>query len=150
MKILIACIHAIVPGLLLAGCAALQQLQQPQQPQQPQQQLQLQSQQQIQQAPPDPEEQRYLDRTRARPDDPDAWFRLGNYYALQNQWEKAEQAYREVLQRTDHNGALHNLGLVQVRMGAKALQDAAAKIPPQDPVQAETREFLRMVLGSAY
>jgi tetratricopeptide (TPR) repeat protein len=125
---------------------------QQQQQQQPQQPLQLQSQlqQPTQAAAASAEEQRYLDRTRARPDDPDAWFRLGNYYALQNQWEKAEQAYREVLQRTDHNGALHNLGLVQVRMGAKALQDAAAKIPPQDPVHAETREFLRMVLGSAY
>jgi cytochrome c-type biogenesis protein CcmH/NrfG len=145
MKILIVPIPIIVLGFLLSSCAALQQ-------QQPQQLLQLlsQLQQPAQTAAAGPEEQRYLDRTRARPDDADAWFRLGNYYALQNQWEKAEQAYREVLQRTDHNGALHNLGLVQVRMGVKALQDAAAKIPPQDPVHAETREFLRMVLGSAY
>jgi cytochrome c-type biogenesis protein CcmH/NrfG len=87
MKILIVPIPIIVLGFLLSSCAALQQQQQ----QQPQQPLQLQSQlqQPTQAAAASAEEQRYLDRTRARPDDPDAWFRLGKYDALQNQWEKA-------------------------------------------------------------
>jgi cytochrome c-type biogenesis protein CcmH/NrfG len=144
MKILIRYIPMLCLATMGAGCASMQPVH-PQPALSSPRSLSLQS----PTGPADPAEQQLQERTRAQPDDPDAWFRLGNYYAEQDQLEKAEQAYREALQRSNHTAALHNLGLVQIRMGVRALQDAARQLPPQDPVHAETREFLRMVLETA-
>lgn len=77
------------------------------------------------------------------------WFQLGNLYAAQGRLEEAEHAYRQVLVRADRPEALHNLGLVQVRMGVAALGEARRRLPANDPVHAETRELLRLLLESA-
>lgn len=101
------------------------------------------------QALPDDVEQRYFALAKARPDDPDPWFRLGNWYVEQNQLEQAEHAYQQALQRGEHTSALHNLGLIRIRLGVKALQDAGQQLPADDPVHAETRRFLQTLLETA-
>jgi cytochrome c-type biogenesis protein CcmH/NrfG len=117
-----------VSALLLSGCAVFPESSAPD-------------------SAPDAPEQPYLDSIAARASDPESWFRLGNRYAEQNQLEQAEQAYRRALQHNeDYSAARHNLGLVQIRMGVEALRVAAAQLPVEHPVHAETRRFLQVIL----
>ncbi len=88
----------------------------------------------------------YLQLTRLRPQDPEPWFQLGNLYAEQGRLLMAERAYREALRRRDEARTLHNLGLVQVRLGVGALREARERLPADDPVHEYTREFLRVLL----
>ena len=94
-------------------------------------------------------EQRYFALARVQPENPDPWFRLGNWYAEQNQLEQAEHAYQQALQRDEHTGALHNLGLIRIRLGVKSLQQAGQKLPEDDPTHAETKRFLQAILEAA-
>lgn len=88
----------------------------------------------------------YLQLTRLQPRETDPWFRLGNLYAEQGRLDMAEHAYREALRRRDDARTLHNLGLVQVRLGVGALREARERLPPDDPSRQQTREFLRALL----
>jgi tetratricopeptide (TPR) repeat protein len=88
----------------------------------------------------------YLQLTRLRPRDAMPWFQLGNLYAEQGRLLMAERAYREALRRRDEARTLHNLGLVQVRLGVGALREARERLPADDPVHEDTREFLRVLL----
>lgn len=88
----------------------------------------------------------YLQLIRLKPKDADPWFQLGNLYAEQGRLDSAERAYREALRRRDDARTLHNLGLVQVKLGVGALREAQKRLPPDDPARRETREFLRALL----
>ena len=91
----------------------------------------------------------YLQLTRMKPRDANPWFQLGNLYAEQGRLDSAERAYRESLRRRDDARTLHNLGLVQVRLGVGALRESQKRLPPNDPARLETREFLRTLLEAA-
>ncbi len=91
----------------------------------------------------------YLQLTRARPGDAEPWFQLGNLYAEQGRLDSAERAYREALRRRDEVRTLHNLGLVQIKLGIGALREAQRRLPADDPIQEQTREFLRGALEAA-
>ena len=91
----------------------------------------------------------YLQLTRARPNDAEPWFQLGNLYAEQGRLDSAERAYREALRRRDEVRTLHNLGLVQIKLGIGALREAQRRLPADDPIQEQTREFLRGALEAA-
>jgi Flp pilus assembly protein TadD len=90
----------------------------------------------------------YLQLTQLRPRDAAPWFQLGNLYAEQVRLHSAERAYREALRRRDEARTLHNLGLVQVRLGVGALREARERLPADDPVHEATREFLRALLDA--
>ena len=90
----------------------------------------------------------YLQLTRLQPRDAGPWFQLGNLYAEQGRLDAAERAYREALRRRDDARTLHNLGLVQVRLGVGALREARERLPPDDPAREQTREFLRALLDA--
>ncbi len=90
----------------------------------------------------------YLQLTRLQPREAGPWFQLGNLYAEQGRLDAAERAYREALRRRDDARTLHNLGLVQVRLGVGALREARERLPPDDPSRQQTREFLRALLDA--
>lgn len=91
----------------------------------------------------------YLQWIRLKPGDADPWFQLGNLYAEQGRLDSAQRAYRESLRRHDAAHTLHNLGLVQVKLGMGALREAQKRLPPDGPARLETRELLRTLLESA-
>ncbi len=91
----------------------------------------------------------YLQLTRLKPKDAGAWFQLGNLYAEQGRLDSAERAYREALRRRDDARTLHNLGLIQVKLGIGALREAQTRLPPTDAARRETRELLRTLLETA-
>lgn len=91
----------------------------------------------------------YLQLTRMKPNDAQPWFQLGNLYAEQGRLDAAERAYREALRRRNDARTLHNLGLVQVKLGVGALREARERLPADDPLHQETREFLQTLLGTA-
>lgn len=88
----------------------------------------------------------YLQLTRLKPGDAEPWFQLGNLYAEQGRLDSAERAYREALRRRDDARTLHNLGLVQVKLGVGALRESQRRLPRDDPARQETDEFLRTLL----
>jgi tetratricopeptide (TPR) repeat protein len=91
----------------------------------------------------------YLQLTRLKPGDAEPWFQLGNLYAEQGRLDSAQRAYRESLRRRDDARTLHNLGLVQVKLGIGALRESQQRLPPSDPARQETREWLRTLLETA-
>lgn len=91
----------------------------------------------------------YLQLTRLKPGDAEPWFQLGNLYAEQGRLDSAQRAYRESLRRRDDARTLHNLGLVQVKLGIGALREAQQRLPPNDPARQDTRELLRTLLETA-
>jgi tetratricopeptide (TPR) repeat protein len=91
----------------------------------------------------------YLQLTRLKPGDAEPWFQLGNLYAEQGRLDSAQRAYRESLRRRDDARTLHNLGLVQVKLGIGALRESQKRLPPNDPARQETRELLRTLLETA-
>lgn len=88
----------------------------------------------------------YLQWTRLKPKEAVPWFQLGNLYAEQGRLDSAERVYREALRRRDDARTLHNLGLVQMKLGVGALREAQKRLPPDDPARRETREFLQTLL----
>lgn len=91
----------------------------------------------------------YLQLTRLKPGDAEPWFQLGNLYAEQGRLDSAQRAYQESLRRRDDAKTLHNLGLVQVKLGIGALRESQKRLPPDDPARQETREFLQTLLETA-
>lgn len=91
----------------------------------------------------------YLQLIRLKPGDAEPWFHLGNLYAEQGRLDSAQRAYRESLRRRDDARTLHNLGLVQVKLGVGALRESQQRLPPNDSAREETREFLRTLLETA-
>ena len=91
----------------------------------------------------------YLQLTRLQPGNAESWFQLGNLYAEQGRLDSAQRAYRESLRRRDDARTLHNLGLVQVKLGIGALRESQQRLPPNDPARQETREWLRTLLETA-
>jgi tetratricopeptide (TPR) repeat protein len=91
----------------------------------------------------------YLQLTQIKPKDANPWFQLGNLYAEQGRLDSAERAYREALRRHDEAKTLHNLGLVQVKLGIGALREAQSRLPSTDAARQETRELLRSLLETA-
>ena len=91
----------------------------------------------------------YLQLTRLKPGDAEAWFQLGNLYAEQGRLDSAQRAYRESLRRRDDARTLHNLGLVQVKLGIGALRESQKRLPPDDPARQETRQLLQTLLETA-
>ena len=91
----------------------------------------------------------YLQLTRLKPGDAEPWFQLGNLYAEQGRLDSAQRAYRESLRRRDDARTLHNLGLVQVKLGIGALRESQQRLPPNDPARQDTRELLRTLLETA-
>lgn len=91
----------------------------------------------------------YLQLIRLTPNAAAPWFQLGNLYAEQGRLDAAQRAYRESLRRRDDARTLHNLGLVQVRLGVGALREAQKRLPPNDPARQETRELLQTLLEAA-
>lgn len=93
----------------------------------------------------------YLQLTRLKPQDAAPWwFQLGNLYAEQGRLDSAERAYRESLRRHDDARTLHNLGLVQIKLGIGAVREAQTRLPSSDTTQQETRELLRTLLETAF
>lgn len=90
----------------------------------------------------------YLQLTRLQSNSAEAWFQLGNLYAEQGRLDSAQRAYREALRRRDDAKTLHNLGLVQVRLGIGALRESEQRLPPNDGARQETRTLLRTLLES--
>jgi len=88
----------------------------------------------------------YLQLIRMKPSDAGPWFQLGNLYAEQGRLASAERAYREALRRRDDARTLHNLGLVQVKLGVGALRESQKRLPQDDPARQETHEFLKTLL----
>lgn len=88
----------------------------------------------------------YLQLIRMKPGNAEPWFQLGNLYAEQGRLHSAERAYHEALRRRDNARTLHNLGLVQVKLGVGALREAQKRLPKDDPARQETYEFLRILL----
>ena len=76
----------------------------------------------------------------------DYWFQLANAYAEEERLEEAENAYKEALKYGYGAKALHNLGLVQVWLGIKALREARPQLSPDDPAHLETRRYLNALL----
>ena len=88
----------------------------------------------------------YLQLTHLPPGKTNPWFQLGNLYAEQGRLDAAEWAYREDLRQHDDVRSLHNLGLVQMRLGASTLHEAQERLPLDDPTHQQTREFLQTLL----
>ncbi|MFO1350076.1 MAG: tetratricopeptide repeat protein [Gammaproteobacteria bacterium] len=97
----------------------------------------------------DGDDRRLLDQIRAKPDDSDLWYQLGNHFAKSDRLDDAEQAYREALKRGPNPHALNNLGLVQIRLGVQALKEARQQMPQNPAVRAETQRFVQLLLKSA-
>lgn len=90
----------------------------------------------------------YLQLTRLQPHSAQIWFQLGNLYAEQGRLDSAQRAYREALRRRDDAKTLHNLGLVQVKLGIGALREAEQRLAPDAATRAATRALLRTILES--
>jgi tetratricopeptide (TPR) repeat protein len=95
-------------------------------------------------------ERRYLDLALAEPGDAEPWFQLGNYYAARNRLAGAEFAYRQALKRESSPKTLHNLGLVQIRLGINALGEAHERLPEDDPARRQTQELIATLLKEGW
>jgi cytochrome c-type biogenesis protein CcmH/NrfG len=93
-----------------------------------------------------PTEQHYIDLAVAQPRSATPWLELGDYYVANRQLAGAEFAYREALKREPAPETLHNLGVVQIRLGIEALLQAREELPPNDQATTETRRLLQAAL----
>jgi tetratricopeptide (TPR) repeat protein len=91
----------------------------------------------------------YLELTRIRSGAVEPWFRLGNIYAESGRLEAAERAYRTALSYGDEPRVLHNLGLVQIRLGIKFLKESRRQLPVNDSIRRQTQQYLRTLLQEA-
>jgi tetratricopeptide (TPR) repeat protein len=81
-----------------------------------------------------------------QPEGAEPWFLLGNLYAERGRLVEAERAYRQSLKYANQPKVLHNLGLVQIRLGIDALREARRQLPSDDPVYRETLEYLESLV----
>ena len=87
---------------------------------------------------------------RANPSNNEVWFQLGNSFAENDQLIEAEAAYRQALMLGPHAKALHNLGLVHIRLGIEALRSSSEQLPADHPSRLETRKFLELMAEAGY
>lgn len=88
-------------------------------------------------------ETRYLALARRVPQDPYAWFKLGNVLLRSDRPEEAIAAYREALVRdAGHAKAYHNLALAYLAQARLALESSARASAPNDPLSAGNRLML--------
>lgn len=89
----------------------------------------------------------FIDYLQRRPDDAEAWFRLGNAQAQLGRLEAAESALRQALALEPGMArARHNLGLVQIQLGVTAVLMARRDLPEVDDPAARTMEYLACLM----
>jgi len=87
---------------------------------------------------------RYLDR---RSDDASAWFRFGYAEAQTGRLVAAEHALRKALALDPNMArARHNLGMVQIQLGVKAILSARRNLPDVDQTAARTMQYLACLM----
>jgi len=93
----------------------------------------------------------YTKLSKAVPEDPEIWFRLGNIYARNERLlDEAVDAYLKALEYDLRYGeAWHNLGVVKLRQAAAALMEAAANLPEDHPAQGHARALLQAIEGTS-
>ncbi len=68
------------------------------------------------------------------PDLSDIWFRLGNIYMREGQFDAAVRAYSTTLRLDSGNGpAWYNLSLVHMKRAVSTLEDASRALPADSP-----------------
>lgn len=89
----------------------------------------------------------YVDYLQQRPEDAQAWYRLGNAQAQLGRLEAAESALRQALAlNSKMDRARHNLGLVQIQLGVMAILEARRGLPDVDQPAARTMEYLACLM----
>jgi pentatricopeptide repeat protein len=83
---------------------------------------------------------------RNEPPQAEPWFLLGNLYAESGRLDEAERAYQEAVRRGAEPKALHNLGLVQIRLGIANVKRARQQLPANSALHRETRQYLKTLL----
>ena len=87
-----------------------------------------------------------LEVTRRVPNDGTAWFRLGNLYMRQNQFDQAADAYQKALVRQSSlDKAWHNLGVVQLKLAQRHFQQLRTRLPVSSPLHERARYFERSI-----
>ena len=77
------------------------------------------------------------------PEDAEGWYRQGNALAREDRLEEARAAYLQALAlQPDLARARHNLGLVHLQLGWKALLQARRDLPAEDRAAAATMDYL--------
>lgn len=86
----------------------------------------------------------YLD---GHPNDAQAWYRLGYAHAQVGRLVAAEAAFRRALDLDPEMArARHNLGVVQIQLGVKAILAARRELPDVDDAAARTMEYLACLM----
>lgn len=77
------------------------------------------------------------------PQDAQDWYRQGNTLAHDDRLEEAREAYVRALELDPNLArARHNLGLVHLQLGWKALLQARRELPADDRAAAATMDYL--------
>lgn len=80
----------------------------------------------------------------ATPDDPDAWFRLGNARFRLQRLDEAGQAYERAIKlRPDYAQALYNLGVVRLKQAQAALVASARASEPGDGLRGDSSRIVQ-------
>jgi Flp pilus assembly protein TadD len=85
----------------------------------------------------------YLGLTRAVPNDPETWLRLGNLYARSSKPDDAADAYKQALLLDPNNHRVwYNLGVIRQRQAHAALIQANVLSEKNDPLHARTEAMI--------
>lgn len=85
----------------------------------------------------------YQGLTRAAPNDPETWLRLGNLYARSNKPDDAADAYQQALLLNPNNHRVwYNLGVIRQRQAHAALIQANMLSEQNDPLHAKTEAMI--------
>jgi cytochrome c-type biogenesis protein CcmH/NrfG len=85
----------------------------------------------------DDAERIYLQIAKGHPDLSEVWFRLGNIYTREGQFDAAVRAYSTTLRLDSSDGrAWYNLSLVHTKRAVATLEDAIRTLPPDSPYRA--------------
>lgn len=80
------------------------------------------------------------------PQDAMAWFRLGNLYFRQHNYDRAAEAYQQALVRQSSlHKAWHNLGVVQLRLAQRHFRQLDNRLPVSDPMKIRAGHFDRAI-----
>ncbi|KAB7619582.1 tetratricopeptide repeat protein [Alkalilimnicola sp. S0819] len=92
-------------------------------------------------------EQGYAAYLNRRPEDAQAWFRLGNARAQRGKLEAAMDAYdRALALAPDDSRARHNRGLARLQAGVVDLLEARRGLPRSDAEAARTMRYLACLM----
>ncbi|HWU83826.1 MAG TPA: tetratricopeptide repeat protein [Rhodocyclaceae bacterium] len=88
----------------------------------------------------------YVGLTRISPNDPEAWFRLGNLYARSNRADNAADAYRHALLLAPRDErAWYNLGIVRQRQAQAAFIQAQQLSRPGEEINTRSAQLVRQL-----